>query len=165
MNRVRKTTPLSSPIPVPGSGGDAGSRLAGQAAVLRTAAALVERLAEADPDAHIFVRVTPWPNYPIDVQPSSPVGRELTEQDKQLIQITLMEVLAGLLDAPLIVTPQPDECRLWLACKGSFLGQPVHAFTQVRDDPDLVEAANRLAAVGDEPGHDGDTSAGTPVVA
>ncbi len=165
MNRVQETTRLSLPIPVPGSGGDAGSRLAGQAAVLRTAAALVERLAEADPDAHVYLNVTPWTNAPIAVQPSSPVGLELTEQDKQLIQITLMEVLAGLLDAQLIVTPQPEEGKLWLACDGSFLGQSVHAFAHVRDDPDLVEAANRLAAVGDDPGHDGGTSAGTPVVA
>ncbi|WP_322770419.1 hypothetical protein [Frankia sp. Cr1] len=189
MNRVQAITRLSLPIPAPGSGGDAsadnhaavtcdcgnlidsvtdedaGSRLAGQAGKLRAAAALIDRIAQVDADAHVYFNVTPYPRSPIAVQPGSPVGRGLTKQDEDLIEITLMGALAGLLDAQLIVTPHPEEGKLWLACDGSFLGQSVHAFAHVRDDPDLVEAANRLAAVGDDPGHDGDTSAGTPVVA
>ncbi|WP_322779825.1 hypothetical protein [Frankia sp. Cas4] len=123
--------------------GDDG-RLAGQADQLRTAAALVEA---AGPDVYLYITLHPHATTSIGAQVTSPYGRGLSDRERGHIEIAGMGVLAGLLNTPVTVTVHPGATDpLWLSCTGRFHGQPVEAYADVSDDPDLIAAARRLAA-------------------
>ncbi len=133
----------SPTVPAAAFDGD-GGRLAGQAACLRTAAALVEA---AGADVYLYIALHPHATTSISVGVSSPYGRGLSARERGHIAIAGMGVLAGLLGAPVTVTVHPEaENPLWLACTGRFHGQPVEAYTQLSDDPDLRAAVRRLVA-------------------
>ncbi len=122
--------------------GDDG-RLAGQAACLRTAAALVEA---AGADVYLYITLHSYAGAEIGAQVSSPYGRGLSDRERGHIEIAGMGVLAGLLGAPVTVAVHPEATHpLWLSCTGRFHGQPVEAYALVSDDPDLRAAVRRLA--------------------
>ncbi len=121
----------------------AGGRVAGQAAALQAAAALVERAGDS---AYLYVTLHPYPDAPIDVLVTPPYRREHPDQERGHTEITGMGILAALLDAPVTVTVYPAARNpLWLACTGLFHGHQVEAYAHIPGGADLRAAAEQLA--------------------